>query len=143
MLSLMLSDELYQWYALGWADMLVRESKGGWKKVRLGQHIRVDSDGSGGTTWMIVTNIVRADTIPELISKYNYMSIYPRSTSVQNTCTFTERVIHGRFSSLQNAKDGYVLVSLKIASILDPSESELDQTSGSTKDDFPNHKYPM
>lgn len=143
MLSLMLGDQIYQWYVLGWANMLIRKSKGGWQRVRVGQHIRTDSDGSGATSWMTVTSVTRACTIPELVNKYNYMQIYPRSTGVGNTCTYVERMIHGIYHSSTHVEEEYVLVGVEPASILEASESELDQTSGSTKEDFPQHKYPM
>jgi len=139
----MLSDQVYQWYVLGWANMMIRESKGGWQRVHIGQHIRTDSDGSGATSWMTVNSVMRANTIPELVTKYNCMMIYPRSTGVGNTCTYVERMIHGTCVTPPHVEGGYVLVGLGPASILEASESELDQTSGSTKGDFPHHKYPM
>ena len=143
MLSLMLSDQVYQWYVLGWANMLVRKFKGGWQNVRVGQHIRTDSDGSGATSWLTVTSVTHADTIPELVNKYNYMQIYPRPTGVGNTCMYIGRMIHGTYTDTTHVEGGYVLVGVELASILEASESELDQTSGSTKIDFPHHKYPM
>jgi hypothetical protein len=131
--TLLLGDKAYQWYVLGWATTMIRPAKGCWDKVQNGDTIRLDSDGSGGTTWMVVVDTAHGATIEELVTKNNYMLIYPRSTGPENTCRFVGTTFLPPPAYSRHVEGGYVRLSLKHASVLEASESELDQFSGSTK----------
>ena len=115
---------------------MIRRAKGSWINVQNGDLIRLNSDGSGGTSLMIATNIVHAPTIEALVNKHNYMMIYPRSTGVEHTCRYVGRTLYSPIVSPTHEGGGYVSVSLKLSSALEASESELDQFSGSTKGMF-------
>tara|TARA_A200000113_G_C8662029_1_gene289454 strand:+ start:97 stop:516 length:420 start_codon:yes stop_codon:yes gene_type:complete len=132
MLSLTVSDTVFQWYMLGWTNIIVRRVKGGWCRAEKGDSLKLNSAGSGSVLTFQVEDLQYSDSIDQLINDSNYLKICSCAQSVESAKRYVARTLHFFYGS--PPVEGELFVSATIVPTdLGTTESHLYTTCSSNR----------
>jgi hypothetical protein len=94
MLSLTVSDIVYQWYIIGWCDIVVRRVKSGWTKAKVGDNLKINSVGSGTSMKFEIKSLQYSNTIDNLVKGDNYLKICSTAASVASAKHYVAKTMH-------------------------------------------------
>jgi len=132
MLSLTVSDTVFQWYMLGWTNIIVRRVKSGWLKAEIGGSLKLNCAGSGSVLTFKIQDLQYSESIDQLINDSNYLNICSCAQSVESAKRYVARTLHFFYGTPPVEGELFVAATI-VPTDLGTTESHLYTTCSSNR----------